>query len=179
MKYELQGIFLKPQPEAANRHPPVRWRAWWQGSLYANPLKDILRHVESRLRHTIDPKEEWVAGEMGSIFFTGGKLCVRDPFRHKQVYEFYSRLRLEIYYTTPDKARADRPYHSWISFPDYHGGKKVPFVFREEEIRRLTSFLLQRKINFKEYMNGKRAFRCRYLDAEQIDHVIEKYGIEW
>lgn len=157
----------------------MRWSAWWKGSVYVNPLQDILDHLGERLRNTIDPEEEWVVGEMGSVFFSGGRLTVRDPFRRRQVYEFYRHLRIEIHYTTLEKAKTKKPFNSWISFPDYHKGKKIPFVFQEEKIRRLTSFLLQKEINFKEYMNGKRAFRCRYLDSEQIDHVIEKYGIEW
>lgn len=178
MKYELQGIFLKPLPEQAYQHPSIRWRAWWTGSLYANPLQDMLDYLESIFRQTIEPREEWIVGELGSIFFTSGKLVVRDPFGRRQVYNFYKHLLIEIHYTTPEEAREDSPYNSWISLPLYRM-EKIPFVFREEEVRRLTYFLLKRNINFKEYMNGKRAFRCRYLDADQIDHVIEKYGIEW
>lgn len=179
MKYELQGIFLKPLPERAYQHPSVRWRVWWAGSLYANPLEDILDYLGSVFRQTIEPKEAWVVGELGSVFFTSGKLVVRDPSERQQVYEFYKSLRIEIHYTTPDKARVNRPYNSWFYLPGRNSYEKIPFVFQEEEIRKLTSFLLQRKIKFKEFMNGQRAFRCRYLDSDQVDHVIEKYGIEW
>ncbi|WP_090165473.1 hypothetical protein [Neolewinella agarilytica] len=158
---------------------PIGWKAWWNGSVYANPLQESIGRLTAVFSHALRSPDEWVTGAQGSIVFSGGRVTVRDPYRRRQVYESYTWRDLEIHYRTPENAKPDSPYNSWITFNKFPRKVKIPFVFKEEEIRRLTSFFLRDKIPFKEYMNGKRAFRCRYLDAEQIDHVIKKYGIEW
>jgi hypothetical protein len=154
----------------------VRWKAYWSGSVYVNPVNDLIGHFSDLTREFSLKKTLTNAKLM--IEFTDQAIEVERPGDSLLIYPYDKISQLTFNYS---------PYGGYVD----HQKNYLSFVFQGREIachymlnqRRLENickFLLTQRIPFKEYLNGSRAHLGRQGHSyREIQELKKKYGLIW
>lgn len=178
--YSLYQPYKKPAPKQGAKLPirPIRWRAFWRGSVYANPVNDLFGVLlDLSARASI---ADQVKGLTLKIHFTKEAILVERINADPTSYRFQDIKNLHFNYAPfgGDFHHGNRSNN--ITFLTVDGTMTYHFMHDQAKLKNICMMLLEQRIPFKEFFGGVRAHLGRQdYSYQEIQDLKKEYGIVW
>ncbi len=156
----------------------VQWRAFWRGSVYANPVNDVIGTLlDLSARASVNQERSFsqlriVFEETSIVVETAGNDPIIYPYADIRGLRFYCAPFANVY------ERKDRV--NTINFRTAVGETHYYFVYNQMKLKNICTFLLQQNVLFKEYLNGVRAHLGRTdYSYQEIQDLKKEHGLVW
>lgn len=177
----LQYIYIDPATKKAT--PPskprsVGWRAWWNGSPYANPVSGLIDRTVDGLGNIwilSGPPQAYLpikVSERGiEVHRPDGKI---DPFPMEEISD------LVFSYYPEGQGRFSEEDYTYLQFLHHGDTFRYQLSYHSLPILECIEVLLEHRIPFKEFTGRTRSFRLKTnLMYKDIQELKEKWGIVW
>lgn len=162
--------------KAARKARRIRWRDYWRGSVYVNPLEDAIgffRDLTSKFSLSTTLYNATL-----KIRFTDVAIEVEEPEGTVLTYLYIDISDLIFFYSPHGGLIGARV--NLITFKLEGEEKEFHFILNEGRLYKVCSFLLAKRIPFKEYLNGSRAHLGNAgLPYREIQALKKEYGVVW
>lgn len=168
-----EKVAVTPRPKAR----PVGWRAWWEGSPYANPVGGLIDRFMDGVRNMSIPE-----GPKPATFpleVTENALRVHHPDGSVTDYYYQDISNLVINFN-PENTAWDRENRTRLTF--IHEEKDVRYYLTPDRIAILATIeaFLDNRIPYREYVHQSRTFRLQgNMMYKDIQELKKQYGIVW
>ncbi len=177
-------FLYRPYPFTTTDQPaklpvrPLRWRAFWRGSVYANPVNDVIGQLlDLGAKVTVSNN---IPADRLRIIFTQEAIQVETPGNNLIAYPYAEIRDLRFHaiaFPSPFQREAKT---NTLNFRTTAGETQYAFTYNAAKLRNICAFLLVQRIPFKEYLGGARAHLGRQdLSYREIQELKKKYGLVW
>lgn len=154
----------------------VRWKAYWRGSVYVNPVDDLIGYFSDLTKHF--SLREALSYAKLMIEFTDQAIQIEVPGDSPNIYPYDKISRLTFNYS---------PFGGFVEHRKnlltfYYEGREITchYMLHQRRLENICKYLLKERIPFKEFLNGSRAHLGRQdLGYREIQELKKKYGLVW
>lgn len=176
----LHHYYVDMDQEEASKQAPVRsagWRAWWNGSAYANPVSGMIDRIVEGLENT------QVMGSNPGLSYTidvsrkGFEVQLPDDKVTLYPMDEVSDIVIHLGY---DNGSFEGRNRNKLTF--LHNDTALSFLIQPDHpaILNCIQLFLEHGIPYKEYVNQSRSFRLgTNMMYKDIQEMKEQWGIVW
>jgi hypothetical protein len=157
----------------------IGWKAWWNGSPYANPLNELLgKLADGAVKYSAAANSPVII--ILPLEVTPTEITVALPDGERAVYPIKETSNIRLDYGPQNQTAYEQVIGNRLSF----SWRDQKFVFNlavnDLPIRETIDIFLDNRILFREYRAGIRSHRLQtgfmYADIQQLK---KKYNIVW
>lgn len=177
----LQYIYIDPAIKPTGPPPkprPVGWRAWWNGSPYANPVSGLIDRTVDGLGNI------WSLGGAPQAYLpikvTGLGFEVHLPDGEVNLFLMDEVSDIVFHFYPDHHGRFSEEDYTYLQFVHQATTTRYPLANNRMALLECIELLLEQRVPFKEYAYRTRSFRLKTnLMYKDIQDMKRKYGIIW